>query len=329
MAPAPLQRPSRAPRPRRGGRRAGAARLGTALAALLLIVRPTSLGAWGEHGHRLAGAAAAAALPAEMPAFFRAAGPQLAYLNPEPDRWRNRAERDLDLAVDGATAPDHYVDLELIPAERRAAVLGARTRFDYADSLRAAGVSAASAGLLPFRIVELTQRLRAGFRLWRAAPNAQTRGWIEQRIINDAGILGHYVADGANPAHTTIHHNGWVGANPRGFATDTRFHSRFESAFVQARVSEADLRAAMRAAPPARRLPELRGAVLDYVDRSHREVERLYELDKRAPFGAENDRPEHAAFAVARLAAGTTMLRDLWWTAWVTSADTTGAPRPR
>ncbi|CAA9337439.1 MAG: hypothetical protein AVDCRST_MAG11-2792 [uncultured Gemmatimonadaceae bacterium] len=332
MASSRLRRSTRAPRsrrgPRRGARRAGAALFGAALAlaALLLVARPTPLGAWGEHGHRLAGAAAVEALPSGMPAFFRAAGRQLAYLNPEPDRWRNRTERELDPALDGATAPDHYVDLELIPAARRAAVLGARTRFDYADSLRAAGASAATVGLLPFRIVELTQRLRAGFRLWRAAPDAETRGWIEQRIVNDAGVLGHYVADGANPAHTTVHHNGWVGANPRGFATDTRFHSRFESAFVQARVSEQDLRAAMRGAPPARRLPDVRAAVLDYVRASHARVVRLYELDKRAPFGAENDRPEHEAFAVERLAAGTAMLRDLWWTAWVASADTTGAP---
>jgi hypothetical protein len=34
----------------------------------------------------------------------------------------------------------------------------------------------------------------------------------------------------------------------------------------------------------------------------------------------ETTTPEHKAFAAARLAAGAEMLRDLWYTAWVTSA---------
>jgi hypothetical protein len=202
-------------------------------------------------------------------------------------------------------------------------------RAGVARALPARDAAAPTVGLLPFRIVELTQRLRTGFRRWRAAPDAETRGWIEQRIIDDAGILGHYVADGANPAHTTVHHNGWVGPNPRGYASDRQFHSRFESAFVEARVSDADLRAAMRAAPAPRAVGDVRAAVLDYLRASHAEVERLYELDRVARFDAANARPEHEAFAVARLAAGTAMLRDLWWTAWVTSADSATAAGTR
>ena len=50
------------------------------------------LNAWGAHGHTISGAAAARALPREMPKFFRNAADQLAYLTPEPDRWRNRGE---------------------------------------------------------------------------------------------------------------------------------------------------------------------------------------------------------------------------------------------
>jgi len=290
------------------------------------------LDAWGEHGHRLIGAAAADALPPDMPRFFRQAGRQLAYLNPEPDRWRDRSERERDPALDGATAPDHYVDLELIPEARRAATLALPNRFAYADTLRTLGVDAPAAGLLPFRILELTQRLRSDFRRWRAATDPETRAWIEQRIIDDAGILGHYVADASNPAHTTIHHNGWTGANPRGYATDRRFHSRFESAFVQARVTAPELRAAMQGAPHAR--PQVhanvREGVVAYIARSHALVDRLYALDKAAAFDSTNTRPEHEQFAVDRLAAGAAMLRDLWWTAWVTSAPAdSGTRTPR
>ena len=48
----------------------------------------------------------------------------------------------------------------------------------------------------------------------------------------------------------------------------------------------------------------------------------LYAIDKRAPFNPETTAPENKRFTAARLAAGATMLRDLWWTAWVTSAPT-------
>ncbi|MES3034325.1 MAG: nuclease [Gemmatimonadota bacterium] len=297
---------------------------------LLLIAAGSATGSltvpqrllWGEAGHRITAQAAVAALPTDMPQFFREAGPQLAYLNPEPDRWRAREESQRDPALEGATAPDHFLDLELIPAASRAGALAARDRYAFADSLRAHRVDPATAGALPFAIVEVTQRLRVAFRLWRKAPNDTERRWIEARIINDAGILGHYVADGSNPAHTTIHYNGWVGANPNGYATDNRFHGRFESAFVQTRVKLADVQPQVSA--PPQELTVLRPAVVTYFLRTHADVERLYQLDKASPFNATQQGDAHKAFAVERLVAGATMLRDLWWTAWVTSAPSGG-----
>ena len=270
--------------------------------------------------------AAAAALPTAMPQFFRDAAPQLAYLNPEPDRWRGRSESSKDGALDGASAPEHFLDLELIPLESQAGALAARDRFAFMDTLRAHNVSPAVAGVLPFAILEMTQHLRVSFRQWRAAPNDAERRWIEARILNDAGILGHYVADGSNPAHTSIHYNGWVGTNPNGYATDTRFHGRFESAFVQSKITLADITPAVGTTPQA--FPSLRPAIVAYFMTTHAEVERLYQLDKAAPFGADTDAPDSKQFTVSRLAAGATMLRDLWWTAWVTSAPDSSDQRP-
>jgi hypothetical protein len=270
---------------------------------------------WGSEGHRMVGLAAARALPAEMPDFFRAAADQLSYLNPEPDRWKAREERDLDPAMNAAHSAEHYINFEGLPE----GVFAARDRFAYLDSLRAHGHPTPGPGLLPYKILELTQRMRVGFREWRSAADPQERLWIEQRIINDAGILGHFVADGSNPAHTTIHHNGWVGDNPRGYATDNRFHSRFESAFVRAQVRQEHVMAEMRGA--ARVFPEVRPAVLQFLRTSNALVEELYEIDRVSPFSAENTRAENRTFAAQRLAYGAEMLRDLWWTAWVTSGD--------
>lgn len=277
---------------------------------------------WGERGHVLAAQAAVDALPADMPAFFRAGRERLVYYNPEPDRWRGGRERSADRALDDAGAPEHFINLEQIPARRRRGFFAAADRHDYADSLRAIDARVQSVGLLPFATLEHAQRLRVGFRQWRAARTPAERLHIEARILNDAGILGHYVTDAANPAHTSIHFNGWKGANPRGYATDNRFHSRFESGFVQAAMRYDDVRS--RVPADVRVFPDLRRAILDHIDESHAQLEPLYEQDRRTPFGVDQTAPAAKAFAADRLGAGARMLRDLWWTAWVTSA-----PAPR
>src|SRR6476661_1717992 len=125
----------------------------TALVAVVLLV-PANLPAWGDAGHRMTGLAAAGALPAEMPAFFRNASQQLGYLNPEPDRWKDRAERTLDPALEGATSPEHYIDMDLAPPAVLAAALAAPNRWAYADTLRKAGIAVNTMGLLPLEILE-------------------------------------------------------------------------------------------------------------------------------------------------------------------------------
>ena len=275
---------------------------------------------WGEAGHRIIGDVAAASLPAEMPKFFRDARAQLTYLNPEPDRWRDRTESALDPAFNDMQSIEHYVDLELIPP----AGLNAKNRYAFVDSLHAHGVKTTAPGFLPYRILELSQSLRIQFRLWRVEKDSATRRMIEQRIINDAGILGHYVGDGSNPHHTTVNHDKWVGAeNPKGFTTVAGFHSRFESRYVESHMTTADASALVR---DARVIAPLREGIWSYLQTSFGNLDRLYSLDKVEAFGPETRDAEHKQFTAERLAAGATMLRDLWWTAWVTSAPEIGKP---
>lgn len=281
------------------------------------LVVPPNLFAWGAKGHRMVGSAAAAALPSDVPGFFRAAGDQLSYLNPEPDRWKAREERNFDTALDGAFNADHFLDTEMAPPALLAAAMKAPHRYAYADTLRRGGVEATDLGFLPFAILELTQRLRQEFRMWRSAKDSSTRRYIEARIINDAGILGHYVADASNPAHTTIHYNGWSGPNPNGYATDRSFHSRFETAYVQAHIELRDI--TPRVAPSATVHQDVRAAIMTYIAQGNAQVERLYQLDKQEAWGPATASAEHKAFTAERLAASATMLRDLWYTAWMTS----------
>lgn len=301
--------------------------LATAALALLIARQPDNAQAWGEGGHLMSGRAAAMKLPVEMPKFFRKEVDQLSYLNPEPDRWRAREESNLDRGMDSAAAPDHFVDLEWVPET----ALSAINRYDYTAELLKAGRKPVNVGFVPYRMLELFQTLRIEFRLWRAEKDGRKRRWIEERILNDAGILGHYVTDAANPHHTTIHYNGWSGENPKGYTVFTNepnkgFHYRFESQYVESHIQLKDVLALV--VGEARVIEKPREAIWEHIRNSNKLVEQLYILDKQEAFSAATTGAEHKQFTSARLAAGAQMLRDLWWTAWVTSDPKLTPPMP-
>ena len=287
--------------------------------AFLASTSPTPPVRWGSDGHQMAARAAAETLPADVPAFFRGAADQLAYLGPEPDRWRSRPLREMDQAW----SYDHYIDLENVPPT----VLDAPDRWVYVRMLYQAGLERpeADAGFLPFRIVEMYQRLVTEWRLWRAETDPARRAWIEDRIVNDAGTLGHYVADAANPHHATIHFNGWAEGkpNPDGYTLERDFHARFESDFVRAHVTYQDVRSRVQGGPRSV-AGAARKAAWDHVVASNAQVETMYRLEKEVGFDPnEPMRPATRDFAASRIAAGADMLRTLWWSAWLESA---GAP---
>ncbi len=269
---------------------------------------------WGADGHRMAARAAHGILPEGMPAFFREAGAQLEFLSPEPDRWRNGDLREMD----EAWKYDHYIDLENVPP----GALTASDRFGFIAALFDARIERPqqNVGFLPPRILEMQQRLTSGFAQWRLTPPSSERDWVEARILNDAGIISHYVVDAAQPHHTTIHFNGWSedAPNPKGFTTDREFHSRFESGFVRAHIAFEALEPRMPRSP--RRLDDVRSAIWAHVRSSNATVERLYELEKAHGFDPDSKpHPDAKEFVVERLASGAEMLAAVWWTSWLES----------
>ncbi len=292
-------------------------------AALALLA--TSLGAvapWGQAGHEMAARAATEAVPSEMPAFFREATDQLVYLNPEPDRWRERTLREMDQAFQY----DHYIDLENVPSGiLKPDGLEPRSRFTFLRVLYRAGIARPEqeVGFLPYRIVELYQRTVASWRRWRTEDDPERRRWIEERIVADAGVMGHYVTDASQPHHTTIHFNGWNrdAPNPNGYTLDNGFHARFESGFVGAHVTLDDVRRYVRRGPPPSVAGAAREAVFEHVMASHAEVETLYRIERDVGFDPDKPAsPEAREFAARRLASGADMLAALWWSAWLESA---------
>ena len=290
-----------------------------ALLSPVIIVGNATASFWGSNGHEMAARAAMAALPDGMPGFFADATDQMAYLNPEPDRWRVRDFQEMDQAF----SYDHYIDLELVPeAARRAPHRYAYLAILYRDT--DLEQPERDAGLLPFHILELYQRLVTEWRLWRQA-NPQERVFIEERILNDAGTLGHYVTDASQPHHTTIHFNGWnassamTEANPEGFTESRDFHGRFESGFVRAHVRLHHVQEALVQEPV--RLEDMeavRAAVWAHIQRSHEQVPTLYRLENEYGFDPlATPTARTVDFAAERLADGARFLRDLWWNAYL------------
>jgi hypothetical protein len=313
-------------------------RLAVALAALTLgaaaLAAPAVVSAWGSTGHRLIGVAAVRALPEELPAFLRTPGAaaEVGELSREPDRTKGGGqphgrERDtahfVDMIEDGRIMTERGMSIDALP----------RLKSEYDAALLAAGIKVDDAGYLPYAIMDGYQQLVRDFAIWRVLHAAEgresdpgKRAWYredrirrEALILRDMGYLSHFVGDGAQPHHTTIHYNGWNRdtPNPQGFTTSRQTHGHFEGAFTS-RAARLDAVEAAMAAPALDGF-DLHARVPAYLKTTLAQVTPFYALEKAGGF-AEGD-ARGAAFATARLAAAAAELRDLIVLAWRDSAD--------
>ena len=297
--------------------------IGWMLAGFVLF-QPEGALAWGNEGHIYVNRVAAEKIPASMPRFLRRAVVEIAYLGPEPDRWRNPAE----FALKNSQEPDHFIDLERVDwldplprgryefyrklYEKRAATT------DHPDDYLPEHV-----GLQPYISMEVYGRLKAAFREYRKLQaDHQPTASVEQAIIFYAGWMGHYVADGSQPLHTTIRYNGWVGANPNGYTTLHDIHSQFETAYVGGNISAKNFAGLVN---PPEKLDDPFVRYVAYLRESNGLVEKVYAIEKAGGF-REKGSPEAFEFTTHRLAAGSQMLLNLWYTAWLESAAALAVP---
>lgn len=307
-----------------------------ALCLALVIASSVPPGfAWGNEGHRWINRAAALAMPNDYPQFMREplAIDQIEYLGPEPDRWRSVSEPSLK----NAQEPDHFIDLELLEGFGPLPV----KRYEFIARLEAfqreqtqKGTPEAKwllpdkVGLQPWIVAEIWERLIVSFREYR---QLKTEGKptlpAERAAILYAGWLGHYVADGSNPMHTTVQYNGWTGLNPNSYTTAKTTHSQFESNFVKDNVKAKEVETGLRKAKAIYAEEQTKAggwqaewdAYLGYLRESNRLVEPLYQVEKAGGFNGTGT-PEGHKFVVDRMHAGAQMLADLWYTAWIQSA---------
>lgn len=288
-----------------------------ALIALVLMQSEAAV-AWGNEGHTYVNRVAAQKIPASMPQFLRRAVGEIAYLGPEPDRWRSPSE----FALKNAQEPDHFIDLERVswldPLPRG--------RYEFYRKLYEKRAATADnpddylpehVGLQPYITMEVYGRLKAAFREYRHRLSAhQPTQAVQQAIIFYAAWLGHYVADGSQPLHTTIRYNGWVGPNPNGYTTQHTIHAQFETTYVAANISDKNFLLLVK---PPERLDNPFEAYIGYLKQSNALVENVYVIEKAGGFTGKGS-PAAFEFTTQRLAAGSQMLLNLWYTAWIESA---------
>jgi hypothetical protein len=276
-------------------------------------------------GHTIIGRAAVARMPVDLPAFIQTTGAkdEIVYLQDEEDRLKIGVGQDRAWAREWTT--DHYLDigddglvggvvsLDALPA----------TRDDFIKALwdSPKHVDAYSEGFVPYAILEGYEQVRADFALWRLAP-ADERAERASLTIHDIGVFAHFVGDGSQPLHTTVHFNGWGDyPNPNGYTTSRTFHADYEDVFVDAHLSAEDV---IPLVGPAVVLPDAPLAEIGrYLAKSNAQVVPLYSLAKRGALasGAPSDAQAAAIkLSAVQLAAAATMLDSLIETAWRASA---------
>ncbi|MEK6701920.1 MAG: hypothetical protein AABZ53_06635 [Planctomycetota bacterium] len=274
----------------------------------------------------------------------------VAWQSSEPDRWRSTKTPSLT----HANAPEHYIDLEDLTQFGLTLKTLPKLRNDYLAAMVLAKSQHPELvkpynpkfdpnhiqefpGFLPYAIMEHYEKLRSSFHTLRVleklppAPMpelaAQRALQIEQERGNartEMGILSHFVGDTAQPLHTTTHHHGWTGENPKSYTTEKSIHAYIDGGVLSLHRLGYDTLKAPPARPESSGTPPVQTPIdpeniwptmLDYIQRSFDKVEPLYVLEKSGELKKEPGK----AFITERLTDAGHMLGDLYAAAWKAS----------
>ncbi len=276
-------------------------RILTVCLALLALGTLGGLGrAWWVKGHESIAEAAAAALPDEVPAFFRAGGKQMAHYAGDPDRWKNPSARFLRDAI----GPDHYLDLEDFQGKELPP-----TRYKAIALLHSLNVLPERAGLLPYAIMENYERLCCAFYDYRAEPDNPA---IRAKCLVYAGNLAHYTGDCTMPLHTTRDYDGK--RLPNGKFQQKGIHAKIDAFPERHGITAEEIARGLK----AQAIEDEWTYVMRTLKESHTHVNRCYELDREGAFVQPT--PESRKFILERCRVGAQFTMDLWYSAWLRSA---------
>ncbi len=253
------------------------------------LIEPRTAGAWGVQVHALVNRSATTHLPVEFAAFAQWAD-SLEGLSVEADARR---------CCDPNEAIRHYIDIDdydeffsrTLP--RTYPEMVARFGRDRVDSN----------GILPWTIESGLAQLTQHFR---------DHDW--PRAVAVAADLGHYVADGHQPFHLTLNHDGQL-TGQRGI------HSRYESVLTEIYLRELAIQ-------PGRASAYFRpvDAVFEWIERIYPGVRLVLAADHRAKRAAGGDTGNQVYYEVLWRETGaetqlwlrqaSLAVASMWLTAW-------------
>jgi hypothetical protein len=280
---------------------------------ILLILLPVPASAWGEKGHLMINRLALEAAGSRVPEFMNAAREQIIYNAYEPDRWREEGRTS---AMNTVQAADHFFDSEYWGS---IATIDP-DRYTFMEKVAQKKIELVKIGYAPYAIQENYGKLVNAFRFWRNAKTPEARESARGNAVYIAGVLGHYVGDGSQPMHMSIHYNGWADdrPNPKNYTKDRTLHSRYETAYVNEAVDIASVRTKVQ---PPQRLGNVWDSIKQYLAQGFADLEPMYELEKTGEFNPKAPRAKGTDFISTELARGASMLGSLWYTAWLESGE--------
>ncbi|MDB6027160.1 MAG: hypothetical protein JWM68_3383 [Verrucomicrobiales bacterium] len=330
----------------------------------VLLASVSNIFAWDYEGHRLVNEIALTSLPTNFPAFALtpAAQERVAFLAGEADRWRNSNNQ----GFQHLNELDHYFDIEgLAPAGLTPQTVS-HFRYEFAGQMYVARAQHPEKfpaldpkkneahvheliGLLPWAIQENYAKLKSSFSYLKTfeahGGTPEEIANAKQNIIYVMGVMGHYCGDAGQPLHTTVHHHGWVGENPKHYATNSSIHRWIDGGYIgSSGIGLKEMKGRIR---PAKTFPGVEAkdedifpGVMDFVMAQNKMVEPLYKLNQD---GSLSDHGEGVskgrAFVTGQLIVAGQLLGDLWYSAWDSAQEDsflktqlskrTSPPKPR
>lgn len=209
------------------------------------LVSPSAAFAWGERGHDVVTRVAVRLVeqrtngdPAILTPLLARAG-MLAHFSNVPDIvWRSTS---VSRVVNQLNGPTHWISLDRLDPQPTMA----RIPFAWKDARERARANghdlATRVGTAPWRVAQLARLMREAM---QRIPNGGSTKQLE-KPVNDmllyAGLLSHFIADQANPDHSSKDFDGWhcgqggvheyfeaslVDALPLGLAAEVFDHAR-------------------------------------------------------------------------------------------------------
>jgi hypothetical protein len=253
--------------------------------------------AWWVKGHESITEAAANALPADVPAFFRAGGKHLAHFAGDPDRWKNRDTPALRTSEEA----NHFLDLE----ELEGKPLPAGSRFKGMDLMRSLKKDPTKVGTLPYAIEEGYERLACAFSDHRKHPNDES---IKMKCLVYGGWLAHYTTDASMPLHTTVNYDGIKQAD--GTIKQKGIHAKLDGFPEKFKLTPEEICRGLQ----AKAVDDVWKYMLDFLNESHKHIDKSYEFDAAGAFETPTDASR--AFVLDRCRAGAQFTADIWLSAW-------------